>query len=404
MGAAGRTTIAFEDLYTIDEHDVLVDPQTGLPQAVWSKDNTIRNKVDIFYNYNDPALRPEDFGTRQVWTADASVTRHGPQPAIRMECRGIRTDLGGQALMDGLALNFLQRWGYTPPMLRLAVTFRRHLFEILDSVRLTHPLIKNPMTGRLGLDREQFEVLEVTPAWLTEGKLILLLLWTGAVETSAAPTSGGVLNLVPGLGATDETDVPVPLAGSATVTTAANTRRLTLGLKQRAYRAWECVFNAQTLGNWDLDPKTPDTCQATGLSYVSRAYTSQVTYKIEYKTSGAPDSPGSGSDPTTGWVTLKASSTRGTVALFNEKKCTASPQAPSLPTEDAWQEHFEVLGASPATYNVKVFFESVAAQANPCSGLGGAYCSSPSCSGTLDSSQQTDEDADVTIDYVTSIS
>jgi hypothetical protein len=306
--------------------------------------------------------------------------------------------------MEQLALGFLQRWGYTPPMLRVAVTFRRHLFEPLDSVRLSHPKIANPMTGLLGLEREQFEVLEVTPSWLTEGKLNLLLLWTGAIETSAAPTSGGALALVPGIGTTDETDVPVPLAGSATVTTAAGTRKLSIGLKRLAYRNWQCVFNKQLLADWDSDPKTADTCQAVGLSYVNRSYTSQVKYRIEYKTSTAPDSPGSGGDPSTGWVTLKASTTRGSVALFNEKKCFASAQTPTTPPEDSWTEHFETLGGSPAVYNVKVFFETVTAQGNPCSGLPAAYCSSPGCGGSLASSLQTAEDADLTVDYLTSIS
>jgi hypothetical protein len=402
MGALNRTTVATEDFYTLDEHDILVDPQTGLPQAAWSKDATIRNKVDVFYDFNDPNLKKEDFGRRQVWTADQSVTRHGSQPAIEMQCRGVRTDLGGQALMDQLALGFLQRWGYTPPMLRLAVTFRRHPFDILDSLRVTHSNIYNPMTGRLGLDREQFEVLEVTPAWLTEGKLILLLLWTGAIETSAIPTSSGAYILVPGIGTTDETDVPVPLAGSATVTTQNATRTLTLGLKHRSYRNWECVFNKQSFVPGS--GKDPGGCVDAGLSYVDRSYTSQAHYRIEYKTSGAPDSPGSDGNPTTGWVTLKASTTRGTVGLFNEKKCFASPQVPAVPAEDLWTEHFDVLGGSPATYNIKVFFESVTAQANPCSGLAGTYCSDSGCTGSLASSQQTDDQAALTIDSITSIS
>ncbi len=400
----GRATVATEDGYTLDEHDILVDPQTGLPQAVWSKDATIRNTVDVLYDFNDPVLRKEDFGRRQVWTANASVKRHGAQPAITLEARGVRTALGGQALMEQLALGFVQRWGFTPPMLRVAVTFRRHLFEPLDSVRVTHPGIDNPITGLRGLDREQFEILEVSPQWLTEGKLVLLLLWTGAIETSAAPTTGGALSLVPGLGTTDETDLASPLAGSVTVTTAAGTRKLTIGLKQRSYRQWQCVFNKHHLVDTDGNPKTPPVCQSAGLSYVNRAYTSQVQYRIEYKTSTAPDSPGSGGNPATGWVTLKAATTRGSVALFNEKKCFTSPQSPTLPGEDFWAEHFEALGGSPATYNVKVFFDSVTAQANPCSGLPGTYCSSPGCTGSLASSLQQDEDADVTVDYVTSIS
>ncbi len=393
--------VATEDFYTLDEHDILADPQTGLPGFSWSGQATIRNKIDLFYDFNDPALRKDDFGRRQVWTADASVTKYGPQPASRMEFGGIRTNRGGQALMDTLALGFLQRWGQAPWFLRLAVTFRRHPLEILDSIRVSHPLITNPITGRRGLLREAFEVLEVTPQWLTEGKLQLLLLWTGAIETSAAPTSTGGLALTPGLGTTDETDMPIPLAGSVQVTTAAGTSSLTIGLKAMAYRTWRCTFNKQAAGPNPKDPKS-QACAPAGQSDVSRSYTSEVTYRIEYKVNAAPDAPGTGSDPTTGWVQLKAPTTRGAVAMFNQQTCTAA--APVTPAEDLWIESFDVLGASPATYNVKVFYESIAAQANPCAGINPALCSTGDCPGSLAASVQTADEDDVTVDYVTSVS
>lgn len=403
MSFPGATLVATADEFTIDEHDILVDPQSGLPQAAWTKDATVRNKVDVLYDFNDPVLKQDDFGRRQVWTADASVTRHGPQPAIALEARGVRTALGGQALMDQLALGFLQRWGYTPPMLRIAVTFRRHLFEPLDTVRVSHPLIANPITGVRGLDREQFEVLEITPSWLTEGKLTLLLLWTGAIETSAAPTSGGALTLVPGIGTTDDTDVPVPLLGSAIVTTPAGTRKVTIGLKHLSYRKWHCVFNFEVLGDWDSDPKTPDTCQAAGQSHVTQSFGTAVSYRIEYKTENAPDEPGTGGDPTTGWVELLGLSGRGSTAQFDSKVCTASPQTPASPAEDFWSVHFEALGSSPNTYNLKVFFTGVSLAADPCPAHSVAICSSPGCSGSHAITNLTADERALAIDSLTSL-
>jgi hypothetical protein len=393
--------VATEDFYTLDEHDILADPQTGLPVFSWSGQATIRNKIDILYDFNDPALRKDDFGRRQVWTADASVTRYGPQPASRMEFAGIRTNRGGQALMDTLALGFLQRWGQAPWFLRIAVTFRRHPLEILDSVRISHPLITNPITGRLGLVREAFEILEVVPQWGTEGKLQLLLLWTGAIETSAVPTSTGGLSLVPGLGTTDETDMPIPLAGSVLVTTAAGTRALTIGLKAMAYRKWRCTFNRQVFFQDPTDKGDPGACIASGQSDVRRSYTSEVTYRIEYKVAAAPDAPGTGVDPTTGWVELKATTSRGAVAMFNQQTCSADE--PVTPAEDFWIEHFPVLGASPATYDVKVFYESIAAQAEPCSGINPAICSTGGCGGSLAATTLTADEDDVSLDYLISI-
>lgn len=389
--------VATEDWFTVDQHDILADPETGMPVYAWSGQATVINKVDIFYDFNEPGLLKDDFGRRQVWTADASVSRNGPLPSSRMEFRGVRSDLGGQALLDDLALSFLQRWGQAPWFLRLSVTFRRHTFEILDSIRLSHPLIINPITGRRGLTREAFEILEVTPQWLTEGKLQLLLLWTGAIETSAAPTTGGALFLQPGIGTTDETDMAVPLAGSVSLTTAAGTSKLTIGLKASAYRKWKCTLNTEVLGG---DPKAP-TCQAGPQSFVSRSYTSQVQYRIDYKTNAAPDAPGSGSDPTTGWVALKASTTRGAVAQYDEVACSATD--PNTPAEDLWIETFDILGAAPATYNVKIFYESVAAQADPCGSVNPAVCSG-SCNGSLAGSEQTADVDDLAVDYVTSIS
>src|SRR5678816_3740474 len=112
-----------------------------------------------------------------------------------------------------------------------AVTYRRHVWEILDSPRVTSALSKKPITGRLGLVNERFEILDINPSWLTEGKLNLLLMWTGAIESSAVPTTSGGMLLVPGICAVTETDQAISLTGSVQFTTAASTSSLTIGLK-----------------------------------------------------------------------------------------------------------------------------------------------------------------------------
>jgi hypothetical protein len=340
-----------------------------------------------------------DYGRRQVYTADASVVKVGTMPAIGMTLRGVKTSLGGQALMDKLALGFLQRWGYTPPMLRLAVTYRKHVWEILDSLRVTSSLIKNPISGVLGLRNERFEILDISPSWLTEGKLNLLLMWTGAIESSAVPTSSGGMLLVPGICTSTDTDQAITLTGSVTFTTAASTSSLTIGFKGQNYRVWSCAFNAayfvEGQGKGD-----PGQCQCCTVSYINLSYTTQVTYHIEYKTSGAPDAAGSGSNPTTGWVTLKGTTSRGGVNLYGNRNCVTQYDFPSVPPEDFWTETFGALGASPATYNVKVFYDAVGVQASPCTGFSDDTCSTSPCTGgSLASSTLITDVSGLTVDY-----
>lgn len=188
--------------------------------------------------------------------------------------------------------------------------------------------------------------------------------------------------------------------GSASVTTAASTSKLNLTLKSQCYRHWECIFNVKI-----SDGAKSPTCIDGGQSYVDRSYTDGLTYHIDYKTSGAPDSAGTGGDPTTGWVALKASTTRGAVALYDSKDCFGTAQTPGVPAQDIWTEGFPVLGGSPATYNIKVFFDSVSTQADPCSALGAAKCSDASvpCTGALASSALITDQKSMTIDAIESI-
>lgn len=392
-----RAAPATESEFVVTDADILADPKTGLAQHQWSLGPTIRNKVDLFYDHNVVGLKANDFGRRQIYTADASATKYGPQPSIQMGLRGVKTSLGGQALMDKLALGFLQRWGYTPPMLRLATTYRKHPWEILDSLRITSGLIKNPITGKLGLTKERFEVLDITPRWLTDGRLDLLLLWTGAIETSAAPTSSGGLILVPGVCSTDNADVTVPFASSITFTTAASTSSLTVGLKGQNYRLWSCAYNSAYFVPGS--GKDPGSCTCCTVSYINRVYTTGVTYHIEYKTNGAPNAPGSGSDPTTGWVTLLGSTVRGSAALYGNRDCVTQFDYPTVPPLDLWSHTFGALGASPATYNVKVFFDAISVQANPCV-FGNEVCSTGGCTGgSLASSTLISDISGLSLDY-----
>jgi hypothetical protein len=179
---------------------------------------------------------------------------------------------------------------------------------------------------------------------------------------------------------------------------------LIIGLKRTTYRHWRCQFSNQVFHPGSGKGQPPTCGPDVTVAYVDRSYTGQVQYRLEYKTTAAPDSPGTGSDPTTGWVQLKASTTRGTVALHNQKTCFASPQTPVFPSEDFWSESVEVLGAAPNTYDIKAFYQSATHQADPCPGLSPSMCTSGECPGFLTDNDLIAEVKTMSIDYVTSIS
>ena len=349
------------DEFAIGEDDILAQP-TGMPVAEWSNTGVVVNKLDVSYDFNE-STRPNEFTTRQIYTATASVDRYSAQPPLTSEFRGIHTSLSGQTILARHALLYMQRWGYPPPVLLCSVTFRRHMFEVLDAVRVTHSQIRNPITGKMGLDHELFEVMRVTPSWLIEGRLDLELLWVGAIETSAAPTSGGPLVLVPGTSTIDASDVNIPFGTSITVTTPGSPcSAIRIGLKSLNYRIWGCTWQDDGLNPPPKDgvPSCDIDC---GTFTDGLAFTSKITYHIEYKKSTAPDAPGTGTDPNTGWVTLLASTDRGSVSAFGTSPCGGTP---GVPSEDIWTHYFPTLGGAPSVYNVKIFFDGLTTQGDPC--------------------------------------
>jgi hypothetical protein len=387
------------DEYAIDDLDILVDVSTGLPMTRWSNQGTVINKVDVRYNWNEEAHR-NDFGIRQLFSGEDSVTRYGVQPALTMDCRGIHTALVGQAILNRFAVIYLQRWGYPPPILTCTVTYRRHLFQALETLRVSHSKIPNCITGELGLTNERFEVISVNARWGIQGGLDLVLLWIGAIETSSVPVPSDALELEPGATTVDATDVNVPFASSATVATPVACNQIRLGLKGLNYRVWRLHYNV-----WGLQqgPKVPD-CEAQGVSFDSRLYNTRITYHIDYKTTPAPDAPGTPGDPTTGWIAFVGSSVRGNTSFVSAGGCGASP--PSAPGEDVWTEfRADILPAAPAFYNIRVYFDGITAQGDPhpAPHLDCGHGGSGACADIYTSSQLFTEQLRLTINYIEGI-
>jgi hypothetical protein len=400
MSHSGGAIVATTTDIVLDENTILADRETGMPVYEWLRDDTIVNKIDIKFDFNEPDLVRDDFARRQVYVADRSRDRHGAQSPMRFELRGIRTTQGGEALMDDLALIYMQRWGYAPPRLKVSTVYLNHLLEPGDRIPVTHSLIKNPITGNLGLDRELFEVIHVSPSFLLEGKLDVELLWVGAIETSPVPTKT-LSNLIPGVSQVDPSDVPIPLSGSVTVQTFPDITKFRIGLKRQTYRVWRCDFAVQASS---VFPK-PGSCIPAGIQTLRRSYSGSVTYRMDFKTLDAPDTTGTDDDPTTGWVPLLASQTRGSADIYNDGQCGGAD--PPVPGEERFDHFFETPEASPNTYQIKVFWTAVGTQSNPCGGLATSICDvDPLCAGesTLDSSTLEADVQAFGVDFVEGIS
>jgi hypothetical protein len=355
------------DEYAIDEHDIIADPTTGLPAVTWSNLGTVVNKVDVSYDFNEPT-KLNDYSRRRFYTAETSVNRYTAQPPLTGTFRGIHTSLGGSAILDRLALLYLQRWGYPPPILIFSVTYRRHVFEALDTIRITHAKIANCLDGTMGLTNELFEILSVNPVWGLQGRLDIQAVWIGAIERSAVPVSGGTLSLVPGESTVDATDTNIPFGTSITLTTpGAACTQIRVGLKSLSYRTWQCFYDDYILNNPTKD--TSPVCNVfLGNFFDRQTFNTTVTYHMDYKKSTAPDAPGGG-NPANGWVELLASSERGNTSRTGYDTC-GDPA--TLPAEDIWTHFFgtvdEPLLGVPSIFNVKIFFDAITTAGDPCTG------------------------------------
>lgn len=151
--------------------------------AGWQWDGNearITNVVEVAYDW-DLTAAPNDYSKRQRYTATASRDAFGPRPPLRMSLKGLKTTIGGQAILDDRARRVLQRFAQPPTRVRLGLKYRKNALEPGDLVTLTHAKIPNRVTGARGLINEVLEVVDITPAFGGAGGLIVTLEDTGSL-------------------------------------------------------------------------------------------------------------------------------------------------------------------------------------------------------------------------------
>ncbi len=161
-----------------------------LISAEWvAGDPLIINRVVTEYDYDTPSA-PEVFGTRRVYSFDASIRKYGLRPVLLLSCPGVRGSEGNaETILDDRAFLVGKRYADPPPALRCRVFYRRHTWEVGDLLKVTYDKVPDVRTGRRGLTNEVMEIVDMQPAgWGAEGALLLTLLHTGAIALPPAPS------------------------------------------------------------------------------------------------------------------------------------------------------------------------------------------------------------------------
>lgn len=157
----------------------------------------IVNQIEFQYDWHLPVALAR-YSKRQRYTSGqgdgGSYDKYGPRPLFRLASKGIKTATGGQAILDDRAAQFFKRYADPPPVLSVGVRYGRHELDVGDVVAVTHARIPNRLTGLRGLAGHVFEVIDLQPFFGREGKLQLILLFTGAIVLPSAPASGGAVN------------------------------------------------------------------------------------------------------------------------------------------------------------------------------------------------------------------
>jgi hypothetical protein len=157
---------------------VTLDEDQIIGWAWQGGEDRIINQVEVQYDWNEDEA-PNSFGLRQRYSALASIEKYGRKPPLKMDSKGLHTDLDVQTELDRWAFETFQRFSEPPPRLQLVVRYGNHVVDVGETVAVTHKRIPDVQSGMRGLVTSRFQVRDIRPLFGAEGKVVMTLLQVG---------------------------------------------------------------------------------------------------------------------------------------------------------------------------------------------------------------------------------
>lgn len=143
---------------------LLIDPQIVLDEScvlglpAWSAGfEGLVNRVEIAFDH-DPV--EDEFLSSLVLEDEDSIASFGRTVTLKIESRGLRSNLNGLFMTRVRAGRMLQRFSVPPARVNVETFFSKRLVEGGDRIKLTHSMLPDLETGARGLTEEIFEVVE----------------------------------------------------------------------------------------------------------------------------------------------------------------------------------------------------------------------------------------------------
>jgi hypothetical protein len=153
------------------------------------------NEIDIKYDWD---FRFNEYLSRALYEESNSQVTFDTTKTRALQSRGIHVGTGPtdmrQTRLDGYAVRFLKRFAFPSPVLEATAFFSKRLLELGDVVPLSSDFVPNLATGKIGIQAQLMELIEITPSYLEATQRYTLLNTGysygrkyGAISPSAKP-------------------------------------------------------------------------------------------------------------------------------------------------------------------------------------------------------------------------
>jgi hypothetical protein len=149
----------------------------------------VLNLVITAWNFNT-STTPRQFGERLLYKAERSIDHYGFRQPMIIESKGTKStssnDKAVLARWQEQVDNIFKRYADPPPILKVAVFYRKHTWEVGDCIKVTYDKLPNLKFGVRGWVNEICEIIDLKVGWGVQGRLELTLLHTGAISIPPA--------------------------------------------------------------------------------------------------------------------------------------------------------------------------------------------------------------------------